>query len=232
MSESSCSVEGCERPAYARGWCQAHYGRWRQHGDVRADVPVGQWGSGHKALCSVSDCQRSTHALGWCKAHYKRWKKTGDVQADVPLNSRSRRAGEGTIDIHGYRVIKIGGRKRPEHRMVMEQYLGRPLATHETVHHKNGRRSQNDIGNLELWVVPQPYGQRPVDLAEWVVEMCTPSSSRPPSPSGGSSAFSSDRGARATLGPWLAQVWMRRRPRSLTTFAPEPRSAKFLTATA
>jgi hypothetical protein len=29
-----CSVDGCEREAKARGWCQAHYQRWYKHGDV------------------------------------------------------------------------------------------------------------------------------------------------------------------------------------------------------
>ena len=28
-----CSVDGCERPAYARGWCSRHYQRWRNNGD-------------------------------------------------------------------------------------------------------------------------------------------------------------------------------------------------------
>ena len=27
-----CSVSGCERPAYGRGWCRQHYGNWRRNG--------------------------------------------------------------------------------------------------------------------------------------------------------------------------------------------------------
>lgn len=38
----------------------------------------------------------------------------------------------------------------PEHRLVMARSLGRCLTKHETVHHKDGDPSNNDLGNLQL----------------------------------------------------------------------------------
>lgn len=39
-----------------------------------------------------------------------------------------------------------------EHRLKMAEKLGRPLHADETVHHKDGDRTNNAFDNLELWV--------------------------------------------------------------------------------
>lgn len=80
----TCSIEGCERPAKARGYCNLHYTRWHKHGDPEKKLPTGGWGwkHGRKApydgvICKVEGCDKQATAKGYCHKHYNNTLRIG-----------------------------------------------------------------------------------------------------------------------------------------------------------
>lgn len=119
-------------------------------------------------VCSVEGCTQQHRLGGYCMMHYARFEKTGDPGPAARMIPR-KNEGDWYASTQGYRVRKRDGHLQLEHRVVMEEHLGRFLWPFENVHHKNGLRADNRIENLELWTKPQTPGQRPEDLVDWVV---------------------------------------------------------------
>jgi len=73
-----CSVDGCNDNVVARGWCDAHYRRWKRHGTT--DTPQSLKKTIHKQ-CRVDGCGGNPNVLGtakgYCPAHYNRLKRHG-----------------------------------------------------------------------------------------------------------------------------------------------------------
>lgn len=74
---------------------------------------------------------------------------------------------------HGYALVWDPKRQKQiqEHRLVMEEHLGRELFPDEKVHHLSGDKLDNRIENLELWTISHPAGQRVTDAIAHAKEL-------------------------------------------------------------
>ncbi len=93
--------------------------------------------------CSIPECLDRVHGNGLCNLHYKRVAKYGD-----PFIHKIRMSGEGTLKPDGYWVVKINGRGKLKHVLVVEEVLGKELPDGSVVHHVDGKRSHNENKNL------------------------------------------------------------------------------------
>lgn len=99
---TGCSVEGCDRPHHARGWCARHYQRWVKRGDPLAAVQRRERAGTAEERLLAHRCvsEASRRSLGPCWL----W--------DAALING------------GYAQITVGGVKRMVHRVAHELWIG------------------------------------------------------------------------------------------------------------
>lgn len=167
-SERVCSVDACGKWHHSAGFCAMHYERARNNGTLTG-VP--------RVRCRVSGCTSYSGNQAMCAMHMSRFRRTGTT--DLPLK-QERQDSARWVNASGYVVVFRPGHPNCfdksrgtalEHRLVMSDAMKRPLTNSETVHHKNGDRTDNRIENLELWSSRNPKGQRIPDKIEYALEI-------------------------------------------------------------
>lgn len=123
---AQCSIEGCERPTHLRGWCSAHYRRWRRHGSANASVRTSPG-----------------TLIAWIKAHAS---TTSDACLDWPFMRNT----------HGYGHVNVNGRPVLASREMCRVAHGEPPHPKMHAAHSCGRGKQGCVNPNHLsWKTPR-----------------------------------------------------------------------------
>lgn len=126
-SDRICAIDGCCKPARARGWCLGHYKRWRNHGDPLAG------GRMRPNKGAVPE---------WVREHVS---FKGDECLVWPF----------ARDPNGYAVLNVGGRKRFAHRVMCEAAHGTSPSRHHYACHTCGKGHEGCVNPTHLrWGTP------------------------------------------------------------------------------
>ncbi len=126
MDDEVCSVSACGKPVHnGRGWCRAHYMRWRAHGSPTAgSTPKG---AAPKFLQDVVLPYTGDDCLAW------------------PYSK----------DRYGRGQIGIGGKRLYVHRIVCEELYGPPPSSRHHAAHSCGKGHLGCVNPVHLrWATP------------------------------------------------------------------------------
>lgn len=163
-----CTIDGCEKPHVARGWCNKHLHRWKKYGDPNYLLPLAK-----DQPCNVKDCERPQAARGYCRRHWGRWKIHGDPLAgethyktpEESFAARTEWQGEcliwtGTTIHNGYGRITVDGRGSLAHRYAWERVHG-PVPEGMDLDHTCYNRLCCNVNHLRPATRSQNVANRP-----------------------------------------------------------------------
>jgi hypothetical protein len=161
-----CVVHGCGRRPKARALCIMHYNQFVDGKDLGVELAGDSFVKTvypPTACCILPGCANRPVNRWMCSKHTQQREagiisEQGEPLRPLMPNKGPKRKDGSIIDGAGYALVMppsgYQGKTRQgrvlEHRLVMEQKLGRLLERWEIVHHKNGVKPDNRPENLEL----------------------------------------------------------------------------------
>lgn len=163
----TCTVEGCGKPTVARGWCAAHYRRWRRKGEPGPAL-VRFAGQGK---CRVEGCEHvGALKAGMCAAHHHRQLRYGDPRVQMrPGNGATEEwvrahatfSGDDCLfwpfgrSTAGYGVATSDGRRIGAARLMCEVAHGPPPTPDHEAAHSCGKGHEGCVSPRHLrWATP------------------------------------------------------------------------------
>lgn len=105
MAESTCTIDGCGKRRFCRGWCSMHYSRWQRHGDPLSGNVVSRFtGVDFDDLVDRSGGADACHPWGGRTdaQGYGRYRKTGNLDERAHREAYRRHHGDVPDGESGY----------------------------------------------------------------------------------------------------------------------------------
>lgn len=134
-----CSVESCQKFAEVKGYCGAHYQRWRRFNDPQFFPPA------VNKACQISGCDRVTNARGLCGPHYYRWQTYGDPIA-TPIRKTAKTVRKEP------RLCDTCGEPFDPGNSTVRKYCGRKCAPKRRGGSVNKRSVVERLGERDGWI--------------------------------------------------------------------------------
>lgn len=111
--EKICQVESCDRPHSAKGFCGAHYARYRRGVDVdKEPIANRQY---EPDICAYEDCGRPrgiSGRQGMCQGHYLQLLRGEELR---PIALHIKRSDDGMVQSENGRICEIESCDRPHY---------------------------------------------------------------------------------------------------------------------